>query len=265
MALKYPDIDPILVSIGPLEIRWYSLAYIFGILIGAFYINFLAKKIKFKLPPKFIEDLIVAAVLGVVIGGRLGYIVVYSLDYYIKNPLEILQLQQMGMSFHGGLIGYFIGIIILCRRYKIDYWKICDLSACVAPIGLFLGRIANFINGELFGRITDVSWAMKFPMGGPFLRHPSQIYEALTEGLLLFIIINILFFKCEFYKKTKLLTGIFVMLYATFRIFSECFRDPDIQIGYILGYFTMGQVLSSMIFLVGLYLVALAQRVKLVK
>ena len=261
MSLKYPDIDPVLFSIGPLEIRWYSLAYIFGILIGAFYINFLAKKTKLKLTSKFIEDFIFAVVLGIVIGGRLGYIFIYNFDYYIDNPSEILQLRQVGMSFHGGLLGYIISIIILCRKHKVDYWKIFDLSACAAPIGLFFGRIANFINGELFGRITDVPWAMEFPMGGPFLRHPSQIYEALTEGLLLFIISNILFFKYEFYKRTKLLTGVALVFYALFRIFSEFFRNPDIQIGYILEYFTMGQILSSMIFLLGLYLITLSYRV----
>ncbi len=262
MSLKYPQIDPIIFSIGPLDIRWYSLAYVVGILLGAVYIKFLAKQAKMKLPKQFIEDFIVAAVLGIIVGGRLGYILVYGLDYYYHNPMEIFRLQQRGMSFHGGLVGFFIAVIILCRIRKVNYWSILDFSACAAPIGIFLGRIANFINGELFGRITSVDWAMMFPMGGPFLRHPSQLYEAFTEGILLFIIINILFFKYHFYKRPKLLSGTFTILYSLARMFCEAFRDPDIQIGYIFKYFTMGQVLSIFFILVGTYLVATSYSTK---
>lgn len=256
MALNYPQIDPVFVSLGPIDIRWYAIAYVVGILLGVSYMKILAKKARMvKLDQGFVQDFIVAAVLGIIIGGRIGFILIYHPLYYLNNPIEIFTTWGRGMSFHGGLIGFFIAVIVICRRYKINFWLVLDLAACAAPIGIFLGRIANFINGELFGRITNhhVPWAMIFPNGGPFLRHPSQIYEALTEGLLLFIIMNLLFLLLKCYKKPMLLSGLFAIFYGVFRIFSECFRDPDSQIGYIFSHFTMGQLLSIVLIMAGIF------------
>lgn len=255
MSLKFPDIDPVIMHVGPLAIRWYSLAYIAGILIGIYYIKYLAKKSNFKLNEDFADSFLLFTIFGIIIGGRLGYVVIYNPTLYIAEPLKILKTWDGGMSFHGGLIGFIIATILFARKYKLNHWKILDLASCVAPIGIFLGRISNFINGELFGRITDSPLGMIFPMGGPFPRHPSQIYEALTEGLLLLLIMNILFFKYNFFKKERLLSGVFCVMYSICRLSVEFFREPDQSVGYILNYFTMGQIISILLALFGIALI----------
>lgn len=250
--IEFPSIDPILLQIGPLPIRWYSLAYIAGIVLGVIYIKFLSKKSKLNLGKDFIDDFILYAVIGIIVGGRLGYVLLYGLQRFIYDPIAIFRTWEGGMSFHGGLIGFLIAMILLGKSKKISHWKILDLAACAAPIGIFFGRIANFINGELFGRVSDVYWGMIFPYGGPLPRHPSQLYEALTEGLLLFIVMNIFFFKFQMFKVEKRLSAIFAILYSFFRIIVEFFREPDASIGYILGYLTMGQLVSLAIMMVGI-------------
>jgi phosphatidylglycerol---prolipoprotein diacylglyceryl transferase len=257
--MKFPSIDPILLQIGPLPIRWYSLAYIAGIVLGVLYIKFLSKKSKTNLGKDFLDDFILYAVIGIIIGGRLGYVLLYGLNKYIHNPLAIFKTWEGGMSFHGGLVGFLIAMILLGKSKKISHWKILDLSACAAPIGIFFGRIANFINGELFGRVSDIHWGMVFPYGGPLPRHPSQIYEALSEGLLLFIIMNVLFFKFHMFKTERRLSAMFAILYSFFRIIVEFFREPDASIGYIFGYLTMGQLVSFAIMLVGISMLKLTR------
>ena len=253
--MNFPNIDPVLIQIGPLAIRWYSLAYIAGIVIGIFYLNFLAKKIKFDLGKNFFDDFLVFSVLGIIVGGRLGYVIIYDLATYCTHPLKILRTWDGGMSFHGGFIGFIIATIIFAKRRRINYWKILDLAACVAPIGIFFGRLANFVNRELVGRITDMPWGIIFPEAGFEPRHPSQIYEALTEGLLLFIIMNILFFKYKLFKKERLLSSMFCILYSVFRFIIESFREPDETVGYIFEYFTMGQIISCIIIIIGLVVI----------
>lgn len=250
--IEFPSIDPILLQIGPLPIRWYSLAYIAGIVLGVMYIKFLSKKSKLNLGKDFIDDFILYSIIGIIVGGRLGYVLLYGLQRFIHDPLAIFKTWEGGMSFHGGLIGFLIAMILLGRSKKISHWKILDLAACSAPIGIFFGRIANFINGELFGRVSDIHWGIIFPYGGALPRHPSQLYEALTEGLLLFIIMNIFFFKFQMFKVEKRLSAMFAILYSFFRIVVEFFREPDASIGYILGYLTMGQLVSFAILGIGM-------------
>lgn len=255
MSINFPNIDPVLMYIGPLPLRWYSIAYMVGILLGIFYINFLAKKSKFNPGKNFTDDFVLFAVLGVIIGGRLGHVFLYDPMKYLINPIEILYTWKGGMSFHGGFIGFVIATILFARSYKLNPWKILDLAACAAPIGIFFGRLANFVNAELVGRVTDKPWGMIFPNAGMLARHPSQIYEALSEGLLLFLIINILFFKYHLFKKDRVLSGVFCILYSIFRLISECFREPDHTIGFIFKYFTMGQLISCIIIIFGIIVI----------
>lgn len=264
MALNYPNIDPVLLHIaGPLAIRWYSLAYVLGIVLGVIYMKFLSNRARIHLNKKFIEDFITAIIIGILVGGRLGYVLLYDPGYYFHNLLLVFKIWDGGMAFHGGLAGFFISTAAVCRAHKRSLWQILDLAACAAPIGIFFGRIANFINGELFGRITySTPWGMEFPNGGPFLRHPSQIYEALSEGVLLFIVMNIIFFGFKLYRTTGILCGFCLIFYSIFRIISENYREPDTQIGYIFQYFTMGQILSSLLLLFGLFIIAFAKKKK---
>lgn len=250
--MKFPNIDPVLIQIGPLPIRWYSLAYIAGLLIGVFYMRFLGKKSKLKLEKDFIDDFILYSIIGIIVGGRLGYVLLYGFTKYARDPIAIFKTWEGGMSFHGGLIGFLVAMILLGRSRKISHWNILDLAACAAPIGIFFGRVANFINGELFGRVTEVPWGVIFPYGGHLPRHPSQLYEAFTEGLLLFVIMNICFFKFQMFKQERRLSAVFAVTYSFFRILVECFREPDASIGYIFGYLTMGQLVSFAIFAIGI-------------
>lgn len=251
MSIKFPNIDPVLINIGPLHIRWYSIAYMAGILLGMFYINFLAKKSKVNLAKNFIDDFLLFAVFGIIIGGRLGHVFLYDPMKYLMAPIEIFYTWEGGMSFHGGFVGFVIATILFAKSRKLDAWKIFDLAACAAPIGIFFGRLANFVNAELVGRVTDKPWGVIFP-NSILTRHPSQLYEALSEGLLLFAILNILFFKYNLFKKDRMLSGIFCILYSVFRLISECFREPDQSIGFIFKYFTMGQLISCVIIILGI-------------
>ncbi len=249
-AIILPYINPILIELGPIPIRWYSLAYVFGIFLGAIQFKYLAKKIKLEMSCDFLDDLVTGIIIGIVIGGRLGFVLIYEHTYYFAYPLEILKTWNGGMSFHGGLIGFCIATTIVCRMHKTNIFAILDISACCAPIGIFLGRIANFINNELYGRITNVSWAVVFP-GENIARHPSQIYEALSEGLLLFVILNILMIRFKIYKSKGMISGLFCFLYAFFRFIIENFRQPDKQLGFIIHSITMGQILSILMIIIG--------------
>ncbi len=265
MALSFPQIDPVLIQIGPLAVRWYALAYILGIILGFWLVKKeLAKtsgnnKYPAKYPPliiskKLTEDLIFWAVIGIIIGGRLGYTLFYQTAYYLENPLHILRIWEGGMSFHGGFLGFAVAFLFFCRRNAIAYLPLMDLMSCVAPLGIGLGRIANFINGELWGRVSDVQWAIIFPRAGELPRHPSQLYEAALEGLLLFIIMQSLQRFTSLRARPGALSGIFLLLYGIMRIFCEFFREPDAQLGFLWLGATMGQILSLPMVLFGAFL-----------
>lgn len=247
------DLDPVLLNLGPLEIRWYSLAYILGILIGWWLGKkiiprlILSKNLKFNLSD--FDDFISYIIVSIIIGGRLGYVFFYNLDYYISNPIYIFKIWEGGMSFHGALIGIIIGTHLFSLKKKIPTFFLLDIIACVSPVGIFFGRIANFINGELVGKVTNIYWGVIFPSIDNQVRHPSQLYEALLEGVVLFFIINFVHFKKN-YKIGKC-SSIFLIFYGTFRIFSEFFREPDIQIGYIFGVISMGMLLSTIMIFAG--------------
>jgi phosphatidylglycerol:prolipoprotein diacylglycerol transferase len=256
-ALSFPEIDPIIFSVGPFAVRWYALAYIAGLVIGwRLLIRFASAKGS-AIKPEQIDDFLVWATLGVIFGGRLGYVLFYKPEFYIENPMQILMVWQGGMSFHGGFIGVVTAAFLFAKKHKLPTFELADMLAIAAPIGLFFGRIANFINAELYGRTTDVPWAMVFPNGGPVARHPSQIYEALLEGLLLFVLM--LFFRnTEFGKKPGFLTGLFFIGYALARGFVEFFREPDAHLGFLFAGATMGQLLSLPMILIGIFLMVRA-------
>ena len=255
-AIPFPAIDPVLISIGPLAIRWYSLAYIAGILIGWRYIVGLAKQKPGVIDNAAIDDLIVWLVFGIILGGRLGYVLFYKPGYYLANPIEALYVWQGGMSFHGGAIGVILALAIFSRKRGVALLPLADLVACAAPIGLFFGRIANFINGELFGRPADVAWAMVFPRGGPEPRHPSQLYESFLEGLLLFLILAVLWRFTRLRDRPGALGGVFLLGYGAFRMFVEQFREPDAHLGFLVAGATMGQLLSLPLVAAGIWLLA---------
>lgn len=254
-AIAFPNIDPVLIEIGPLAIRWYSLAFIAGLLIGWKYLQSYFAKPPSAMTAKHVDDFVVWAILGVVLGGRFGYVGFYNLEFYIANPLAMLKVWQGGMSFHGGVIGMIVAMWLFARKHGLSLLALSDACGTAAPIGLFLGRLANFINGELFGRETDVPWAMVFPHGGPNPRHPSQIYEALLEGLVLFVILHILARNEAIRRRPGTLTGVFLVGYAISRAIVELFRQPDAHIGFLAGGWTMGQMLSLPMILLGLYLI----------
>ena len=255
------NFDPVLIDLGFFQIRWYSVAYILGILVGWIYANNIIKltsnnKYDFKqVTTKQFDDLIIYLVAGIIIGGRLGYIIFYNFEYYIQNLSEIFKLWQGGMSFHGGLVGVIISIIIFSKKSDTNFFKFADIISCVAPIGILLGRMANFINGELYGKITTLPWSIIFPNAGNLPRHPSQIYEAMLEGIVLFLIINYLALKRKLLYKTGFISGSFLIYYSILRIFSESFREPDAHVGLIFDYFSMGTLLSIITFLIGLLII----------
>jgi len=238
--LPYPNINPEIIKIGPLSIRWYGLMYLIGFICSYLILKREIKRKGIRVEKDFLENLYFYLILGLLIGARLGYVIFYNLSYYIENPLHIFAIWQGGMSFHGGLIGVVISAWLFTRTKKFDFFTLTDMLVLTAPIGIGLGRIGNFINGELYGRVTDVPWAMIFPEGGPLPRHPSQLYEAVLEGVVIFAILW--FFKDKF-SRSGILSSLFLVLYGIFRFFVEFFREPDPQIGYILGIFTMGQIL----------------------
>lgn len=250
------NLDPVFFHLGPLPIRWYPLAYIAGILAGFFYIKFISRKLKLNFSSQALDDLFCFSIIGIIISGRLGYILIYDPGHYLAYPLEILKSWRGGMAFHGGLIGFIVAAFLVAKKHKVNPWLVLDLSACIAPLGIFFGRIANFINGELFGRPTIMPWGVIFQNtgGGSVPRHPSQIYEALTEGLVLFIIMNSILFFTKARLRPGLLSGIFCIFYAIFRFIIENFRMPDQQIGYIFSYFTMGQLLSLVMLACGIFI-----------
>ena len=263
--LPYPNISPVALHIpvpyfGAIDIRWYSLAYIAGIMLGWWVV---AKEHKRKpipgLTQSALDDIVTWAVLGVVGGGRLGYVLFYKPTYYMEHPGEILHLWEGGMSFHGGLIGVIIAFILFCRKYNIHFFHMIDVVACATPIGLFFGRIANFINGELFGRTTDSALGMVFPRGAVdginLPRHPSQLYEAGMEGVILFCVLTYLLKYTTAREKPGMLGGTFIAGYAIARIIAECFREPDEFLGYFMNAVTMGQLLSLPMLAYGLYLI----------
>ena len=256
MAIPFPQFNPVALAIGPISIRWYSLAYIGGILLGWWIIaREHARKPIPNLSKQGLDDMITWAVIGIVGGGRLGYVLFYKPTHYLAHPTEILALWQGGMSFHGGLLGVIIAFILFSMKYNIRFFHIIDVIACAAPIGLLLGRLANFINGELYGRVTDVPWGVIFPYGGELPRHPSQLYEAAMEGAILFTIMIILLKKTHARDKPGMLGGVFITGYAVARIIVECVREPDAFLGYFYGYITMGQLLSLPMLAYGLYLI----------
>ncbi|AVO47561.1 prolipoprotein diacylglyceryl transferase [Phreatobacter cathodiphilus] len=265
LALPFPVIDPVLIEIGPIAIRWYALAYIGGFLFGWW----LAKRLvatdrlwpggKAPFAPAVIDDAIVWAALCGILGGRLAFVFVYNLDYYLAHPAAVLAVWEGGMAFHGGIVGAVVGLLIFARRNSLPLLPLIDLAAVVAPIGIALGRLANFIKPELWGRVADVPWAIIFPGAGPEPRHPSQIYQALTEGLLLFIVL-LLIARSGGLKRPGLVAGCFGIGYGLARSFGELFRQPDPQLGFLFAGATMGQLLSVPLVAVGLWLVLRARR-----
>tara|TARA_Y100000816_G_scaffold105798_1_gene73704 strand:- start:294 stop:1061 length:768 start_codon:yes stop_codon:yes gene_type:complete len=243
------NFDPVAIEIFSLEIRWYSLSYIIGILIGWY----LAKKffVSKNIYHRF-DDYITFVIIGLILGGRLGYVLFYNLNFYINNPFDILKLWQGGMSFHGGVLGIIIASIIFAKKNDDNFFEYLDVVALVSPIGIFFGRISNFINSELYGSITNVPWAVTFIQVDNLPRHPSQLYEALLEGLILFLIL--IYFKNKFLNKPGLISGLFLIFYSIFRFFVEFYRVPDEQLGYIFLNLSMGQVISLIFMLSGLIL-----------
>jgi len=244
------NFDPVAIEIFSLEIRWYSLAYIFGILLGWI----LSKKLfiqNIEIKNKF-DDYLTYLIIGIILGGRVGYILIYNLSFYINNPLDIFKIWQGGMSFHGGLIGVILASIIFAKKHNQNSFLYLDIVAIVAPIGIFFGRIANFINSELYGTITNVSWAVTFIQVDNLPRHPSQLYEAILEGLFLFLIL--IYFRNKFLNNPGVISGLFLIFYSIFRFFVEFYRVPDEQLGYIFLNLTMGQIVSFIFILLGLIL-----------
>src|ERR1700677_1453495 len=260
--LPYPEINPVLISIGPFAIRWYALAYIAGILAGWDYARIIiATKRFWGGPAPFtvtdFDDFIVWITLGIIVGGRVGYVLFYNPAHFAAHPLEIFSLWTGGMSFHGGIIGCIIVTVVFALRRGIPFLSLGDVTLAVCPIGLFLGRLANFINGELWGRPTDVPWAMVFPSGGPLPRHPSQLYEATLEGLVLLILLGLMV-RLGALKRPGLITGTFAICYGVVRIFCEFFREPDAQLGFLWGGLTMGMLLCIPLMLAGIAVLAVA-------
>jgi phosphatidylglycerol---prolipoprotein diacylglyceryl transferase len=262
ISLAYPSIDPVLITIGPVSIRWYALAYIAGLLLGWAYARALVRQKTFwggavPLDPLDIDDLLIYAAMGVILGGRLGYVLFYNPGFYLAHPAEIFTVWKGGMSFHGGLAGTALAIYFLAKRSRISVLTLADVSAAAVPVGLFLGRLANFIKPELWGRPTDVPWAMVFPGAGPFPRHPSQLYEAGLEGFVLFLVLYIAVHLGAL-RRPGLVAGLFAVGYGIARITCEFFREPDSQLGFLFGGATMGMLLSVPLIAIGIALIVLA-------
>jgi phosphatidylglycerol:prolipoprotein diacylglycerol transferase len=259
--LQFPQFDPVIFSLGPFHVRWYGLMYVLGFCATYILVRKQIRDFKYTSLAEHFENLNLVLILCVVIGGRLGYVFFYNFSYYLAHPLEIPATWSGGMSFHGACIALFVGGWLYCRKQKISFWKTADIYITTIPLGIGFGRIGNFINGELFGRQTDVPWAMIFPEGGNIPRHPSQLYEAFFEGFFLFGILWAL--RSKPWEKTSWphgsLFAIFLILYGFFRIIIENFREPDRQLGYLFDFLTMGQLLSSLMagagFLLLLFLV----------
>ena len=248
------NLDPILIDFGFMVIRWYSLAYIFGIILGWWLgkkiINHIIKDVNLKFNIKEFDDLITYLIISIIIGGRLGYVIFYNLGYYLANPFNIIKVWEGGMSFHGALLGIIIGTFLFSKKKNVPTFFLLDIIACVSPIGIFLGRLANFINGELVGKVTTVSWGVVFPAIDSLPRHPSQLYEALLEGAVLFLILNSFILRRRY--KIGTCSYIFLIYYGIFRIISEFFRQPDPQIGLLFNLLSMGTLLSLLMIIAGI-------------
>jgi len=251
------DLNPILVALGPIRVTWYGMMYVLGFILSYLLVRSQVQKKDYGISLKEVEGLYFDLFLGLIIGARLGYVLFYDLQAYLSNPLEIFAVWHGGMSFHGGLIGVLIAAILFCRKKKKSFWKLSDLFVVTAPLGLALGRIGNFINGELYGRVTQVPWGMIFPKGGPLPRHPSQLYESALEGGLLFLIL----WRVKEKKHAEgYLLALFIFLYGAFRFFIEFFREPDVQLGFVLGPLSMGQILCTVMIAVGILLMIYLKR-----
>jgi phosphatidylglycerol:prolipoprotein diacylglycerol transferase len=260
-VIPFPAFDPVLVHLGPFAVRWYALAYIVGILLGWVYARVLIRNERLwggnsskNLAPMTLvdfDDFVVWVTLGIILGGRIGYVLFYNFPLFAAHPIEIVQLWKGGMSFHGGFTGCVVAVVLFARKRGIPILSLGDITCAVGPIGLFLGRIANFINGELWGRPADVPWAMVFPGGGSLPRHPSQLYEATLEGLVLLAVL-VLLIRMGALKRPGLIVGSFACFYAIARSTCEFFREPDAQLGFLWGGATMGQLLSIPLFIAGL-------------
>jgi phosphatidylglycerol:prolipoprotein diacylglycerol transferase len=264
LAIPFPAFDPVVFSVGPFAVRWYALAYIAGILGAWWLARRIAQNQKLwgghsPITAPNVDDVITWCALGIVLGGRLGYVLFYGKSYFFEHPLEIFQLWHGGMSFHGGFLGTILALLLYARSKKIPMLSMLDLAAIVTPIGLFLGRIANFINGELWGRVTDAPWAIIFPHAGPAPRHPSQLYEAALEGIVLFTI-GIVAARMGALKRPGLIGGLFVAGYGLARVAGEQFREPDAQLGYLFGGLTMGTLLSLPMIIAGVIAIVCAFR-----
>ena len=259
-SLSFPIIDPIAIEIGPIVIRWYALAYIAGLMLGWRACVVLTRRAPIFTTTEKLDDLLLYATLGVILGGRLGYVLFYKPAFFAANPLEVVMVWHGGMSFHGGFLGVVVAAFVFARRQGIPPLLLADLLAVAAPIGLFFGRIANFINGELFGRVANVPWAMVFPHGGPLPRHPSQLYEAGLEGLALFVVVAVAALATRARYRPGLILGLFLIGYGCARSAVELFREPDAHLGFILGPITMGQILSTPMILIGLLVLIAALR-----
>jgi len=263
-VIPFPDFDPVLISFGRLAIRWYALAYIAGILLGWLYARSLLKSERlWGGPPPMtandFDDFVLWVTLGIILGGRTGYVLFYNLPYFVENPLEAFELWKGGMSFHGGFLGCVLAVVLFARYRGISILSLGDLTCAAGTIGICLGRIANFINGELWGRPTDVPWAMVFPSGGPVPRHPSQLYEASLEGLLLFLVLFVLI-RGGALRRPGFIIGAFALGYGIARSICELFREPDAQLGFLWGGLTMGILLSVPLMLAGVIFILAALR-----
>ncbi len=248
------NLDPVLFNFGFIDIRWYSLAYILGIIIGWWLgkklITHFVNSTNLKLTLRDFDDLITILIFSIIIGGRLGYVLFYNPGYFFLNPLDIIKVWEGGMSFHGALIGIIIGTYLFSKKRNLSTFFFLDIIACVSPIGIFFGRVANFINGELVGKVTNVSWAVIFPTVDTLSRHPSQLYEAILEGILLFVIMITMIMRKQY--KIGTCSYSFLIFYGIFRIISEVFREPDDQLGYFLNFLSMGTILSILMIVAGL-------------
>lgn len=253
MYIDFPNISPVAFSIGSFLIRWYALAYLFGILSAWGLTKRNIAKYDLGISSVQLDDLVFYTTLGIIFGGRLGYVFCYGDGYFWHYPLDIFAIWRGGMSFHGGIVGVILGLYLFARKYKFPFLKITDIVALYVPIGIFFGRLANFVNGELWGRVTDVPWAVKFPTGGYLPRHPSQIYEALSEGLLMFFVLTLLWKKEYIRNHYGIISAAFLIIYGTSRMCMEFFREPDPQIGFIFAHVTLGQLLSLPFLILGCY------------
>ncbi len=259
--ITLPELDPIAISLGPIAIRWYSLAYIAGILFTLFWLKTCNKKDRFMSNEAY-DDWLFWAVLSVLFGGRIGYVLFYNSAYFLSNPLEVFAFWQGGMSFHGGLCGAIFGMWLFAKKHQINFFKLSDRLAVAAPVGLFFGRLANFVNMELYGRVSGSNFGVIFPNGGNLPRHPSQLYEAALEGVLLFLIMISLYSLTNLRKHYGFLSGLFLALYGIFRMIIENFREPDEQIGFLFLETTMGQLLSLPLVFFGILLVFISLKNK---